>query len=90
MAAGTVLIALGSASLGFAYANRDYVKPPELPAAWTDSAGWTNYGPASLGFSFDTREPGCFGCVDPVPWLAAGLALLAVAVIPYLVAVRRR
>jgi hypothetical protein len=88
VALGTVLVALGSASLGFAYANRNYVSPTQ----WTDSAGWTNYVP--LGSSFDAmvggRDDTCIGCVDPVPWLAAGAVLLALATVPFFMAARRR
>jgi hypothetical protein len=86
---GTLLVALGSASLGFAYANRNYV---ESPTQWTDAAGWTNYVP--IGSSFDALVGGsddiCFGCVDPVPWLVAGSTLLALAAIPFFFAARRR
>jgi hypothetical protein len=87
IAAGTVLIALGSASLGFAYANRNYA---ELPSQWTDSAGWTNYVP--LGVSFDAAVGGsddaCFGCVDPTPWLVAGAVVVALSSVPFALAVR--
>jgi hypothetical protein len=88
---GIVLVALGSASLGFAFANRDYAEPEA-------TAGWTNYVPLDdpssvpgLGLSFDARQDlPCFDCVDPVPWLAAGSVLILVASVPFFVAVRRR
>jgi hypothetical protein len=89
IATGTVLVALGSASLGFAFANRNYAEP-------ASTAGWTNYvpldeeGQVGVGFSFDVggREP-CYECVDPTPWYAAGGALLGLAAVPFLLAVRR-
>jgi hypothetical protein len=87
IAVGTVLVALGSASLGFAFANRNY-------ADLESTAGWTNYVPldeggVGVGFSLDERDP-CYGCVDPIPWYAAGGVLLGLAAIPFLLVARRR
>jgi hypothetical protein len=79
IALGTVLVALGAASLGFALANRGYEEP---------AAGWTNYVP--LADSAFRVRGGCVGCTDPMPWLAAGIALLLAGIAPFAVAARRR
>ena len=69
------MAALGTASLGFALANRDYAEP-------TNSAGWTNYAPLA-----DER---CVTCGEPLPWLVTGVVLVVVAVVPFLLAARQR
>jgi hypothetical protein len=72
---GTVTAALGAAFLGFAIANRDYAEP-------TQSAGWTNYVPLA--------DETCVTCTNPLPWLLTGVLLIVIAVVPFLLAVRRR
>ena len=78
IACGTVSVALGAAFLGFAFANRDYAKP-------TQSAGWTNYVPLAA-----SDNDACFTCSEPLPWLVTGVVLVAVALVPFLVAARSR
>ena len=83
---GGVLHALAGACFGYAFANRNYAEP---------SAGWTNYvpldvaeGSPGIGVSFDADT--CFTCVEPLPWLIAGVALAVVGFISYVVAIRSR
>jgi hypothetical protein len=78
IALGTVSAALGAGFLGFAAANRNYAKP-------TETAGWTNYVPLVA-----SDNDACFSCSDPLPWLAVGVVLLVVALVPLLIAVRWR
>lgn len=75
---GTVSAALGAAFLGFAVGNHDYPEPGATP-------GWTNYVP--LAVSEDDR---CFTCTEPMPWLVIGSVLIALALVPFLLAARRR
>jgi hypothetical protein len=77
-----VLVALASASLGFAYANRNYAERLSTP-------GWTNYVPIDDSSIFSNSN-GCFDCVDPTPWYAAGGGLLFVALLSFVVAYRHR
>ena len=75
---GAVSVALGAAFVGFAVANRDYAEP-------TESEGWTNYVPLAV-----SEDDACFSCTDPGPWLVIGIVLVVVALVPFLVAARRR
>ena len=72
------LIAVGTvgAALGAAFLGFAFANRDYVQP--TETAGWTNYVPLAVSDS------------DPLPWLIAGLVLVAVALVPFLVAARRR
>jgi hypothetical protein len=85
---GSALYAVAAASFAFAFANRNYAEPSVSP-------GWTNYVPldsaeGSPGFGVSVDADACFTCVEPLPWLVAGIVLAVVGLIPYIAAVRYR
>jgi hypothetical protein len=74
-----MLVALGSAALGSAYA-RDRGGGLTAPS-------YGDYGVIDLGCGslFSSCES-----FDPTPWYAAGGALIFVAAVPFLIAARRK
>jgi len=83
IALGTVLVALGAASLGFAFGNERYEPEPPLSGDI----------PTEIGKDLRERFPPprrCAGCADTAPWYAAGGVLLVLAVFPFATATRRR
>jgi hypothetical protein len=82
VAAGVVLVALASASLGFAFANRNYAEP-------VSTAGWTNYVPLDNSSIFSGANR-CYDCVDPTPWYVVGGGLLFVALLSFWIAHRQQ
>lgn len=79
VALGLLLVALGSAALGSAYARDD--------GQGLANPGYGDYGVVDLGCSsiFSSCES-----FDPAPWYAAGGALIIVAAVPFLIAARRK
>ena len=78
---GSAFYALAAASFAYAFANRDYAAPSRVGGQ--PSEGWTNYVPLA-------DADACFTCVEPLPWLIAGIVLTFVGFIPYLAAIRCR
>jgi hypothetical protein len=76
---GVILVALGSAALGSAYA-RD--KGEALADPSYGDYGVIYFGCRSIFSSCES--------FDPAPWYAAGGALIFVAAIPFLIAARRK
>jgi heme/copper-type cytochrome/quinol oxidase subunit 1 len=79
VALAIVTAAVGAAFLGFAVANRNYAEPRVTPA------GWTAYVPLKA-----SENEACFTCTEPLPWLVIGGVLVIVALVPLLLAARRR
>lgn len=79
---GTILVTLGFASLGYAFANRDYRR---LGTPDPTARGGI---PPAIQQNLERRFNR--GSSDPTPWWIAGGVLLGLSVAPYAVAVRRR
>jgi hypothetical protein len=78
---GSAFHALAAASFAYAFANRNYAYGNRIGGQ--PSEGWTNYVPLA-------DADACFTCVEPRPWLIAGIVLVFVGLIPYLAAIRYR
>jgi hypothetical protein len=76
---GSALYALAAASFAYAFANRNYADANRIGGQLSE--GWTNYVPLA-------DADACFTCVEPLPWLIAGVVLALAGFIPYLAASR--
>jgi hypothetical protein len=72
------LIAIGTMSAAVGAALLGFAVANRDYATPTETAGWTNYVPLAVSDS------------DPLPWLVAGVVLVVSALVPFLIASRRR
>jgi hypothetical protein len=72
------LIAVGTVSAALGSAFLGFAVANRDYAEPTETRGWTNYVPLAVS---DT---------DPLPWLVAGVVLVVVALVPFLIATRHR
>jgi hypothetical protein len=72
------LITVGTISAALGAAFLGFAVANRDYAKPTETAGWTNYVPLAASDN------------EPLPWLVAGVALLVVAFVPFLIATRHR
>jgi hypothetical protein len=72
------LIAIGTINAALGAAFLGFAVANRDYAKPTETAGWTNYTPLAVSDS------------DPLPWLVAGVTLVVSALVPFLIASRRR